>query len=78
VVYRARDPRLDRHVALKVLSDDFTTDRHRHARFLQEARAACAVNHPAIAQIYEIDEDDGVVFIAMELIDGRTVRELII
>ena len=78
VVYRARDPRLERHVALKVLSDDFTTDRHRHARFLQEARAACAVNHPAIAQIYEIDEDDGVVFIAMELIDGRTVRDLII
>ena len=78
VVYRARDPRLDRHVALKVLSDEFTTDRHRHARFLQEARAACAVNHPAIAQIYEIDEDAGVVFIAMELIDGRTVRELII
>ena len=78
VVYRARDPRLDRHVALKVLSDEFTTDRHRHARFLQEARAACAVNHPAIAQIYEIDEDDGVVFIAMELIDGRTVRELIV
>jgi serine/threonine protein kinase len=78
VVYRARDPRLDRHVALKVLSDEFTTDRHRHARFLQEARAACAVNHPAIAQIYEIGEDDGVVFIAMELIDGRTVRDLII
>ena len=78
VVYRARDSRLERHVALKLLSDEFTTDRHRHARFLQEARAACAVNHPAIAQIYEIDEDDGVVFIAMELIDGRTVRELIV
>jgi len=78
VVYRAHDPRLDRHVALKVLSDDFTSDRHRQARFLQEARAASAVNHPAIAQIYEIGEDDGVVFIAMELIDGRTVRELIV
>jgi len=78
VVYRAHDTRLDRRVALKVLPDDVTADRHRHARFLQEARAACAVNHPAIAQIYEIDEDDGVIFIAMELIDGRTVRELII
>jgi serine/threonine protein kinase len=78
VVYLARDPRLNRHVALKVLSEEFTTDTHRRARFLQEARAACAVNHPAIAQVYEVDEDDGIIFIAMERVEGKTVRDLIV
>jgi len=78
VVYLARDPRLNRHVALKVLSEEFTADPHRRARFLQEARAACAVNHPAIAQVYEVDEDDGIIFIAMERVEGKTVRDLIV
>jgi hypothetical protein len=77
VVYRARDTRLNRSVAFKVLSSDFTSDPDRKARFLQEARSASAVNHPAIAQIYGVDEADGVTFIAMELVEGRTVRQLV-
>ena len=59
VVYRARDVRLDRPVALKVLKEELTDDPSRRARFLQEARSASAVTHPAIAQIYDVDEIDG-------------------
>jgi len=77
VVYRARDVRLDRPVALKVLKPDLTVDRDRQRRFLQEARAASAVTHPAIAQIYDVDEVEGMTFIAMEFIEGQTVRQLI-
>ena len=57
VVYRALDSRLQRRVALKVLPEEFTANPERRRRFLQEARAAGAVNHPAIAQIYDVDED---------------------
>jgi len=77
VVYRARDTRLGRSVAFKVLSPDFVSDPERRGRFLQEARSASAVNHPAIAQIYDVNEADGVAFIAMELVEGRTIRDLI-
>ncbi len=77
VVYRARDERLQRPVALKFLPAEFTEDVERKRRFLQEARAACAVNHPAIAQVYDVDEGDEGVYIAMELIQGRTLRSLI-
>jgi len=77
VVYRARDVRLDRQVALKVLKPDLTADRDRQRRFLQEARAASAVTHPAIAQIYDVDEVEGMTFIAMEFVEGQTVRQLI-
>ncbi len=77
VVYRARDERLQRAVALKLLPEELSVDADRKRRFLQEARAACAVNHPAIAQIYDVDEQDGSIFIAMELVEGRTLRELI-
>jgi len=77
VVYRGLDTRLNRSVAIKVLPDELTADPDRKARFLQEARSASAVNHPAIAQIYGVDEVDGVVFIAMELVEGRTVRRLV-
>jgi serine/threonine protein kinase len=78
VVYRARDTRLDRPVALKFLAPEFTADPDRKRRFVQEARAACAVNHPAIAQVYDVvDEDDGETFIAMELVPGKTVRALL-
>jgi predicted Ser/Thr protein kinase len=77
VVYRARDTRLGRAVAIKLLPPEFTKDPERKGRFLLEARAASAVNHPAIAQIYDVDEDTGGVFIAMELIPGKTVKALV-
>jgi predicted Ser/Thr protein kinase len=77
VVYRARDTRLGRPVALKVLPPEFTRDEERKARFSREASAASAVNHPAIAQIYEIDEGPEGLFIAMELVEGQTVKALI-
>jgi serine/threonine protein kinase len=76
-VYRARDTRLDRSVALKVLPKEFSADPDRKRRFIEEAKAACAVTHPAIAQIYDADEVDGTLFIAMELVEGKTVRSLI-
>ncbi|MCA9727876.1 MAG: serine/threonine protein kinase [Candidatus Eisenbacteria bacterium] len=77
VVYKARDRQLDRPVALKVLPPDLTRDEERRRRFLQEAKAASAVNHPAIAQIYGIETEGDVSFIAMEFIDGSTVRQLL-
>jgi predicted Ser/Thr protein kinase len=78
VVYRARDTRLQRPVALKLLSPELVADQARKRRFLLEARVAAAVTHPAIAQIYDIDEADGTTFIAMEYVDGRTVGRLIV
>jgi predicted Ser/Thr protein kinase len=77
VVYRARDTQLGRPVALKVLAPEFSRDEDRKKRFLQEARAASAVNHPAIAPIYEVGEGPEGLFIAMELVEGRTVKALI-
>jgi serine/threonine protein kinase len=77
VVYRARDTRLGRAVALKVLPPELTSDADRKGRFLQEARAAAAVSHPAIAQIYDVDEGPQGLFIAMELVEGKTVKALI-
>jgi tRNA A-37 threonylcarbamoyl transferase component Bud32 len=77
VVYRARDTRLDRPVAIKVLPPDLVRDEDRRRRFIQEARAASAVNHPAIAQIYEIEEEGDLTYIVMEHVDGSTVRELV-
>ena len=77
VVYRARDSRLERSVALKLLPVEFTEDPERRRRFLQEARAASAVTHPAIAQVYDVDEADGAAFIVMERVEGRTLRKLI-
>lgn len=78
VVYRALDTRLDRQVAFKVLKADLTVNPDRLRRFLQEARSAAAISHPAIAQVYDIDEVDGTTFIAMEFIEGKTVSELIV
>src|SRR3989475_9666084 len=76
-VYLARDTKLDRKVALKVLPSKVASNQDRMARFVQEARAAAALNHPNIAHVYEIDEVDEHHFIAMEFIDGLTLRELI-
>jgi len=76
-VYRARDTRLERPVALKVLGSGLVSDQERRRRFFLEARSAAAINHPAIAQIYDVDEADGETFIAMEFVEGQTVRGLI-
>jgi serine/threonine protein kinase len=75
-VYRARDTRLGREVALKVLPEALSTDRDRLARFEQEARAASALNHPNIVTIHEIGREGETAFVAMELVDGKTLREL--
>jgi predicted Ser/Thr protein kinase len=77
VVYRARDTRLGRPVALKVLPPEFTRDKDRKDRFRQEALAAARVTHPAIAQVYDVDEGPEGLFIAMELVEGKTVKSLI-
>ena len=77
VVYRGLDLRLDRPVALKVLPPGSLSDPERRDRFLREARAASALNHPNIVTIYEVDSGDGVDFIAMELIEGRSLRAAI-
>src|SRR5262249_33366368 len=76
-VYLARDTRLNRQVALKVLPEELTAIKERLQRFQQEAQAAAALNHPNIAHIYEVGESDGLNFIAMEYVDGATLREKI-
>ena len=76
-VYLAQDTKLDRKVALKILPADLAANQDRMRRFVQEAKAAAALNHPNIAHIYEIGESDGTNFIAMEFVDGETLREKI-
>jgi hypothetical protein len=76
-VFRARDHKLGRDVAIKVLREEYAADRERLTRFEQEARAASALNHPHIVTIYDIGEAEGTRYLAMELIEGRMLRELI-
>jgi serine/threonine protein kinase/tetratricopeptide (TPR) repeat protein len=76
-VYLAQDTKLDRKVALKILPAELASNRDRMERFVREAKAAAALSHPNIAQIFEIGEDNGVHYIAMEFIDGVTLREKI-
>src|SRR5258705_6347433 len=76
-VYLAQDTKLDRKVALKILPADLAANQDRMRRFVQEAKSAAALNHPNIATIHEIGEAHGVNFIAMEFIDGTTLRDQI-
>ena len=76
-VYLAQDTTLDRKVALKILPAEIAANQDRMRRFVQEAKAAAALNHPHIAHIYEIGEAEGTHFISMEHVDGETLREKI-
>src|SRR2546425_10744279 len=75
-VYLGQDTKLDRKIALKILPADVAAHQDRMRRFVQEAKSASGLNHPNIVTIYEIEQIDSVNFIAMEFIDGETLREL--
>src|SRR5258706_12935182 len=77
VVYKAEDTKLDRTVALKFLPKHLSTSEADKARFIQEAKAAAALNHAHVCSVIDISEHNGTMFIVMEFVDGKTLRELI-
>src|SRR5258708_14825125 len=77
-VYKARDSKLGREVALKILPETFTHDPERLARFGREAQLLAALNHPHIGAIYGLDEANGIQFLVLELIDGETLQDRIV
>src|SRR5262249_56182022 len=76
-VYRARDERLDREVAIKVLPVSFSKDPDRLRRFEQEAKAAGALNHPNVTAVYDVGDHDGAPDVVQELLEGATLRTLL-
>lgn len=74
-IYRARDPRLGREVAVKVVASELANDADRLARFEQEARAASALQHPGILSVFDVGEQDGTTFLVTELLEGETLRD---
>ena len=76
-VYRARDMKLEREVAIKVLPAEFTQDPDRLARFQREAKLLASLNHPNIAAIHGLEESDGLQFLVLELVEGKTLAELV-
>ncbi len=76
-VYRARDERLGRDVAIKVLPEEFASDKERLARFEREAKLLASVNHPGIATLHGLEESDGTQFLVMEMVEGETLAERI-
>lgn len=76
-VYRAVDPKIGREVAIKVLPADFSADKERVGRFEQEAQAAGARNHPNIIAVYDVDTQDDVLYVVSELLDRRSVGNLV-
>ena len=77
MVYKARDVHLERFAAIKVLPPQWVADPERKQRFIREAKAASALNHPGIVTVYEITHADGTDFIAMEFVQGQTLADLI-
>jgi TolB-like protein/predicted Ser/Thr protein kinase len=77
IVYRALDEKLGREVAVKVLHPEYVADPERRRRFIHEARAAAVLEHPHIAVVYDVGEEDGVTFIAMQLVRGERLRDLL-